>query len=80
MGDPVNWPQIIRDLEERDVTLYKLALMMRCQYVQVQRWAHGVEPKYHTGAKLLAIHAQYVVSRETLQSESHEQQNNKLSA
>jgi hypothetical protein len=70
LTDPIrhDWPQVIRELEAVGITKYKMALMMHRQYVQIQRWASGVEPKHYEGEMLLAIHAE-----QTLQTEPSEQ-------
>lgn len=74
-----DWPQIIRDLEARGVTIHTISKMMRRQFVQVQRWLNGVEPKHYEGEMLLLIHAEYV-PRETLQNEVAQQQKATTSA
>lgn len=81
MTDPIrhNWPQIIRDLEAAGLTLHTISKMMRRQYVQVQRWLDGTEPKHYEGELLLLIHAEHV-SRETLQNEVAQSQTSENSA
>lgn len=53
-----DWPRIIAELEQH-VSLYKLAIMMDRQLVQLQRWKAGSEPRHQEGELLLLIHARY---------------------
>lgn len=68
MTDPArtDFAKIIADLNAAGVTNHTIAKMMHRQFVQVQRWAAGAEPRHYEGAMLLALHAEYV-PRETLQ-------------
>ena len=74
---PVDFKQIIADLEKAKITTYKLSLMMHRQFVQIQRWKKGVEPKYHEGVMLLLIHRVHVPreTETTLQNEPSETHN-----
>jgi hypothetical protein len=69
-----NWPNLLGELHAAGITYHTVAKMMGCQFVQVQRWASGVEPKHHDGERLKAIHAEYV-PRGTLQIEVTERSN-----
>lgn len=66
MTDPQrqDFARIIAELEAAGVTLHTIAKMTRRQFIQVQRWKAGSEPRHHEGERLLAMHAEYV-SRET---------------
>lgn len=56
----IDFKKIIADLEAVGITPYKIASMMHRQFVQVQRWKDGREPKFHEGLMLLEIHREYV--------------------
>ena len=71
---PQDFKKIIADIEAAGVTTYKLSLMMHRQFVQIQRWKKGVEPKYHEGVMLLLIHRVHV-PHGTLQNEPSETHN-----
>lgn len=59
-SDRIDFRQIIADLEAVGITPYKIASMMHRQFVQVQRWKEGREPKFHEGLMLIEIHREYV--------------------
>ena len=70
---PVDFKQVIADIEAAGITTHKLATMMHRQYTQVKRWRSGSEPKYYEGQMLLMIHAEYVSIKATIiQAEKQE--------
>jgi len=74
---PQDFKKIIAEIEGAGVTTYKLSLMMHRQFIQIQRWKKGVEPKYHEGVMLLLIHRVHVPreTETTLQNEPSETHN-----
>ena len=52
----MNWKQIILDLEESGMSLYKIGLAVGLQRGQVVAIKEGREPKHSTGMKLISLH------------------------
>lgn len=55
-----NFPTIIRQLRAKGLTQAEIGLRMGVAQSQVSDLMHGkiVEPKYHAGAELVALHAE----------------------
>lgn len=66
MADRHDFRKIIAEIEESGVTLYKLALMMHRQYVQIQRIKETGRCQHYEGEMLLEIHRE-IVPRVSLQ-------------
>lgn len=55
MTEPIDFKQIIAEIEAAGYTPHKLASRMRRQFAWVQRIKAGQEPKHYEGEMLLAI-------------------------
>jgi hypothetical protein len=57
--DPIDFKQIIAEIEAAGITTYKLSVMVHRTYEQVKRWKKGSEPRHYEGVMLLMIHAEF---------------------
>lgn len=55
---PVNWAQILDDLNKAGVTRYRISVMVGKQWHTVNAWRHR-EPKYSDGQLLLTLWTQH---------------------
>lgn len=64
MTDPRrhDFAKLIAELQAAGVTVHQIAKMTHRQFVQVQRWRSGVEPKHFEGEMLIAIHQEFCCS------------------
>ena len=60
MRERTDFRKLIAELEAAGVSMYKIATMMHRQYIQVQRWKEGAEPRHHEGEMLREIHREFV--------------------
>lgn len=56
MPERQDFTKIIADIEAAGISLYKIAVMMRRQYIQIQRMKDGGRVLHHEGEMLLEIH------------------------
>jgi hypothetical protein len=52
----VDWPQIIRDLQERGMSKNHQAVELEVTYSTLQRWSEGSSPRYESGFVLIELH------------------------
>lgn len=58
----VDFSEIIRRLEARGLTVYKIALACGARHNQVDAWKRGNDPRYHFGVRLIELYAAHVAS------------------